>query len=45
MPGMIPSEIKSFRIPSGSIDFIHELRFEKLASIKSIGIEAHSKMD
>ena len=45
MPGMIPSESKSVNFPCGRLSLVKALNFEKVVSIKSIGMLLQSKID
>ncbi len=45
IPGMIPCEIKSVKIPAGSSSAAKVLKEAKVLSMKSIGTDDQSKMD
>ena len=45
IPGMIPSESKSVNFPLGRLSLVNALNFEKVVSIKSIGMLLQSKID
>ena len=42
---MIPSESKSVNFPFGRLSLVKALNFEKVVSIKSIGMLLQSKID